>query len=104
MGLELLWRRRTHWTMGLAGGLCAALLYALFAAVEMPFWAAFLCGAAVISAVELVFGLVVNVALGMNVWDYSGVPFNLIGQVCLPYAFLWGVLSILVWGAMKLIA
>ena len=52
MGLELLWRKRTHWSMGVAGGLCAILLLPLFAAAPLPFWGAFLCGTVGSSDVE----------------------------------------------------
>ena len=96
MGLELLWRKRTHWSMGLAGGCCAVLMYLLFDAVAMPAWAAYLCGAAIVSAVELAFGLVFNVRLGMNVWDYSTVPFNFMWQICLRFSLIWGFAGILV--------
>lgn len=46
-----------------------------------------------VTAVEFVFGVVFNIILKMNVWDYSGVPFNLFGQVCLLYTILWGILG-----------
>ena len=62
----------------------------------MPAWAAYLCGAAIVSAVELAFGLVFNVRLGMNVWDYSTVPFNFMGQICLRFSLIWGFAGILV--------
>lgn len=104
MGLELLWRGRTHYSMGLAGGLCAMLMYLLFSRVRMPFWAAYLCGAAIISAIELGFGLLFNVRLGMNVWDYSAVPLNFMGQICLPFALLWGLFGIIMWGVVKVLA
>ena len=70
----------------------------------MPFWAAYLCGAAIISAIELGFGLLFNVRLGMNVWDYSAVPLNFMGQVCLPFALLWGLFGIIMWGVVKVLA
>ncbi len=101
MGLELLWRSRTHWSMGLAGGLCAMLMYLLFSRVRMPFYAAYLCGTAIISAVELGFGLLFNVRLGMNVWDYSTVPLNFMGQICLPFALLWGLFGVAMWGGVR---
>ena len=31
--------------------------------------------------------------LGLDVWDYSKVPFNFLGQVCVLYSVLWGFLS-----------
>lgn len=46
-------------------------------------------GAGIITGVELVFGLVFNRALGMGVWDYSRVPLNLWGQICLPFTLIW---------------
>lgn len=103
MGLETLFRGRTHWSMGLAGGLCAMLLYLIFASVSLSVWAAYLIGAAVISAVELAFGLLFNVRLKLNVWDYSFVPFNFMGQICLRFSLVWGLFGILVWGAVKLL-
>ena len=35
-GLEILWRRRTHWTMFLTGGLCFTLLYTLTTHTALP--------------------------------------------------------------------
>ena len=48
-----------------------------------------LLGAAIITAVEFVFGIIFNLYLNMNVWDYKGVPLNILGQICLPYSILW---------------
>jgi uncharacterized membrane protein len=42
-----------------------------------------------ITAIELVFGLIFNLWLGMNVWDYSDMPFNLLGQICPSFTLLW---------------
>lgn len=50
------------------------------------------CGVA-ITAVEFVAGIVINVWLGMGVWDYSNIAGNLMGQVCLPFMLLWIFLS-----------
>ena len=41
-------------------------------------------GAVIITLVELATGMVVNHLLGLQVWDYSDVPMNIFGQVCLP--------------------
>lgn len=51
-------------------------------------------GSAIISAVEFVTGLIVNVACRMDVWDYSNLPFNIMGQISLVYSFLWALLTI----------
>lgn len=51
------------------------------------------CGTAV-TAAELVAGLLLNVWLGMGIWDYSGVPLNFMGQICIPFLALWCISSI----------
>ena len=39
-----------------------------------------------------------EVFLGVEFWDYSRVPGNLQGRVCLPFTLAWGVLTaITVW-------
>ena len=42
-----------------------------------------------ITCIELIAGIVVNIILGWNVWDYSDIPFNFKGQICLFYSLLW---------------
>lgn len=94
--IELLWRRRTHPTMIIAGGIC----FTVFSFVAERFknrGTLFKCSfcAAVITAVELVFGIVFNMIFDMKVWDYSRMPFNFLGQICPFYTVLWGFLSLL---------
>jgi len=50
-------------------------------------------GAVIVTVCEFITGLVVNVWLGLNVWDYSNMPFNVMGQICLPFSLAWVVLS-----------
>ena len=47
----------------------------------------------IITILELGAGLILNVELGLNVWDYSSLKFNLIGQISLEYSILWFFLS-----------
>lgn len=47
-----------------------------------------------ITAVEFVAGLVLNVWLGLGIWDYSNFPLSLCGQICLWYSMLWYVLCL----------
>ncbi len=94
--LELLWRGRTHWTMVIAGGLCF-MMFSLVAEYfkETPLiFKALLCAFG-ITAVELAFGLVFNIILGMGVWDYSNMPLNFMGQICPYFSLLWCVLALL---------
>lgn len=38
--------------------------------------------------------------LGVRFWDYTGVPGNLRGRVCLPFTLAWGLL---VWAAVRFV-
>lgn len=91
VGIELLWRGRSHWTMFLLGGICF-----LYAGVQNEYtpWDRPLALQAVqvavfITIMEFITGCLVNIALGWDVWDYSGIPGNLLGQVCVPFSLLW---------------
>ena len=42
---------------------------------------------------EFCAGVILNLWLKLDIWDYSRIPFNLYGQICLPYAAVWFVLS-----------
>lgn len=94
--IELLWRRRTHWTMILAGGIC----FVIFSLIAEKFkekpliYKAALCSIGV-TAVEFIFGVVFNMIFKMGVWDYSEVPFNILGQICPLFTLLWGALATL---------
>lgn len=88
--LELLWRGFTHWTMTITGGVVLVLLYLINGQMKNAcWWKRCLAGAATITGVEFVVGCVVNRVLRMNVWDYSNLPFHLLGQVCPLYSLLW---------------
>ena len=86
VGLEFLWRGRSHISMFLAGGVCFLLLGQLDRAKFSPAVKCLL-GAAVITAVELVAGLLAN--RDHRVWDYRQMPCNFLGQICLGYSLLW---------------
>ena len=92
--LELLWRGRSHVSMFCAGGLALLLLHGLFLRFALPLFAQCLLGGLVITAIEFVAGAIVNVRLKLNVWDYSKMPLNLYGQVCLPLSLLWCLLTL----------
>lgn len=93
--IEIMWRGFSHWTMEIAGGICFLIIYILD---EKTNGASLLkkctMGACVITAAELGIGLIVNKLLNWNVWNYSDMPFNLFGQICLPYMLLWFLLVI----------
>ncbi|MBQ2285695.1 MAG: hypothetical protein II252_00050 [Clostridia bacterium] len=93
--IEIIWRGYTHWSMLGAGGIC----FMFFGSISDKFKKAGLfikglIGSTFITGVEFIFGVVFNIILKKNVWDYSKMPLNIIGQVCMPYSCLWVLLSI----------
>jgi hypothetical protein len=92
--LELLWRGRTHWSMLLAGGLCFSFLYMLSSVDSMSNGKKLLLGGLMITTVELLFGILLNLRLGWNIWDYSSRALNLKGQICALYSFYWFLICI----------
>ena len=92
--IELIWRGYTHWTMLITGGFCFLLIFNIFMMMEdtSPVLKA-LAGSLIITLIEFIAGMIINVKFGIGVWDYSDLPFNLYGQVCLPYTLLWFALS-----------
>ena len=93
--LEILYRGHTHWSMAVCGGVCAWAIYRINERYQSknPTLRA-LVGALIITCAEFVTGCVVNLWLGLGVWDYSRLPFNLLGQVCLSYSFVWFLLCL----------
>lgn len=93
--IEVLWRGRTHWTMGICGGVCFLFIYVS----ELVYRRRRLAVRALIStvwvtAVEFFSGLLINRVFRLGVWDYSGMRFNLCGQISLIYSILWYFLCI----------
>lgn len=97
--LEVIWRGYTHWTMSVTGGICLVLIYLMNESlVHASIWSRCLMGASIITSAELLAGVTVNIILKWHVWDYSSIPFNLMGQICLPYSVLWYFLCLPVIG------
>lgn len=93
--MEIMWRGNTHWTMVLLGGLCFLTLYKLFGYMSnYSLLEKCVIGAIVITTLEFVVGCIVNLVFHMNVWNYSRMPLNLSGQICILYSTLWGFLCI----------
>lgn len=95
--IEMLWRGHSHWTMALVGGVCFILIGAIneYLPWELGMIQQAFIGASIVTAVELIAGLILNVWLKLGIWDYSNMPFNLWGQICLPFFFAWVALSVI---------
>lgn len=94
--IEILWRGHTHWTMAVLGGICFLICGAVneYLSWETPLPLQCLICAVLITAAELSAGMILNVRMGLAIWDYSGLPFNFMGQICLGYSCLWYLLAL----------
>lgn len=96
-GVELLFRGFSHWSMFLLGGLCFVFFYLQGSVVH---WQDSLliqtvrCMIFVVSS-EFITGIIVNKWLLMDVWDYSDMPFQLFGQICLPFSVIFAGLCVM---------
>lgn len=91
--LEIIWRGRTHYSMFFAGAIVMSSFLYINDNFSLPLWAKCFAGMLIITTVELAFGIAFNLILREHVWDYSNVPLNLMGQICVPFSLLWFMLS-----------
>ena len=89
--IELLYRGYTHWTMFILGGLCFVIIGFLNEKLswKTPLISQSFIGGGIITILEYITGIIVNVILKWNIWDYSNLLFNIHGQVCLLFFGAW---------------
>lgn len=93
--IELIFRGRTHISMFFLGGVCfiaVGLINELFS-WKTPLIIQMLIGGMVITLFEFIAGCILNLMLGLNVWDYSNMYGNVLGQICPMFSFIWVILS-----------
>lgn len=88
---EMIFRGFSHWTMFVLGGICFLFFGIQGMAVHWsdPLWIQVLRCTIFVTACEFMTGIVVNKYMHWNVWDYSDQPFQLFGQICLPFTILF---------------
>ena len=93
--IELMWRGYSHWSMFLLGGVCFIALGLINEIIPwgMPLTAQMFIGCVIITSLEFITGCIVNLWLGWDVWDYSDLPYNLLGQISLKSSVGWYFLS-----------
>lgn len=95
--LEVFWRGYSHFTMFLLGGICFILIGLINESPttrHLPLIVQQAIGTIIITTLELVFGLIFNIWLGLDIWDYSSSRYNFMGQICLTFSVLWFFLSL----------
>lgn len=53
------------------------------------------------SIVEYAISAIGELIFHIKWWDYSGMPFNINGRICLAFSFFWGVLAIYLMGHLQ---
>lgn len=94
--IEIAYRGYTHFSMAVTGGVAVSALYAYH--LHRPYASIIrksMVGSLIITGIELIAGIIVNMILKLNVWDYSDCLLNLWGQICLPFSIMWFFLSML---------
>ena len=95
--LEILWRGYSHWTMIIVGGLCGLLIGLINEITpKMNTVLQMLLGSVIVTIIEFVTGYIINIKLNLNIWNYSNLKFNILGQVSLLFSMLWFFLSYIV--------
>ena len=93
--IELMYRGYSHISMFLLASFLFILIGLMneFLSWDTPLFIQSIIGAIIVTVLEFITGCIVNLWLGLNVWDYSSEPLNVMGQICLPFTLIWIVLS-----------
>ena len=94
--IEILFRGYSHFSMIICGGLafilCGAINQLMHFRISLV--SQMILSSIIITGLEFVTGYLVNIRLHWNVWDYSKMPYNLHGQICVAYSAIWLILSL----------
>ena len=94
VGIEILARGYSHWSMFLVGGICFLLIGLLNEITPtMPLVSQMLISCVMVTAIEFVSGCILNIWLQMDIWDYTDEIGNVLGQICPKHSLYWYLLS-----------
>ena len=81
--IETIWKGHlTHWSMFIVAGIAGILIGSIneYIPWEMPFWQQCVIGMIIATILEGCSGLILNVWLNLNIWDYSSSFLNFFYQ------------------------
>ena len=77
------------------GGLCGLLIGSINQIPKfynMSVWRQSVIGTGIVLIIEYIAGYILNIKMGLDIWDYSDMVFNVNGQICLEFALIWFLL------------
>lgn len=94
--IEVLYRGYSYPLMGLCGGLAFVLIDKINDKIswDIDILVQGVIGSAIITAFELLIGLISLNGILPMMWDYSNLPLNYKGIICLPFSLIWIGISI----------
>lgn len=94
--IELTFRGYTYWQMGMCGGIVTLILDKINDRIswDLDILIQGFLGSFLITSMELVVGFLTLINGKESMWDYSNLPLNYKGIICVPFSLLWILLSI----------
>ena len=94
--IELVCRGYTHPSMLVVGGLCGMLIGLINnIAPNKKLYKQCFISMIIVTFLEFISGYILNIKMGLNIWDYSNLPLNFMGQVSLLFSVFWFFISII---------
>ena len=91
--LEILWRGYTSLSMIIVGGICGLIIGLINEKIDCSVLSQMVIGMVIVTVIEFVSGYVLNIKLGLGIWDYSNMKYNFMGQICPQFSMAWFFLS-----------
>lgn len=94
--MELLFRGRSDITMMFCASICVIPMIYLNNkfTYEVDFLLQIALSAIHATLIEYCFGMIFNT--NYHIWDYRNIPFNVDGQICLPFSLVWALIAAVV--------
>lgn len=94
--IEVLFRGYTYFTMGVAGGVIFLILDQINNIIpwELDLLLQGCIGSLVITMLEFIIGSLCIMYGWPRMWDYSEIPLNYRGIICVPFSLIWIIVSV----------
>ena len=84
---------RTSLWMGILGGIAGLFIGLLNEKTKLSILKQTIISAFFITIIEFLTGLLLNIYLDFAIWDYSKLPLNVMGQICILFIVFWFIIT-----------